>query len=206
MYDLTGQKFGRLLVLERAGTDKRKNATWRCLCDCGNETIKSSVYLRNGDTKSCGCLHKEVVSDMKSTHRKSKSRLYKVWAGIKNRCSNPKASNYKYYGGKGITMCSEWARSFDAFYKWAFQNGYDETAHAQECTIDRINVSEGYSPENCRFATHKEQCNNQTSNKILTYNGEEHTMAEWADILGIKYTTLRARIRRGLPIEKAFSV
>lgn len=206
MYDLTGQRFGRLLVLERDGSDKQKNATWKCLCDCGNQVVKTGIYLRNGDTRSCGCLQKETVSNLMSTHKKSKTRLYRVWAGIKTRCCNSNSDNYKYYGGNGITICDEWKNSFEAFSKWAIKNGYDENAPAQECTIDRIDSSKGYSPENCRWANHKEQCNNQTSNKMLTYNGDVHTMSEWADILGIKYTTLRARIRREVSVENAFSI
>lgn len=205
MYDLTGQRFGRLLVLERCGSDKQKNATWKCLCDCGNQTVKSGVYLRNGDTKSCGCLHKETVTALMSTHKKSKTRLYRVWSGMKTRCYNPNSSNYKYYGGKGIKMCDLWANDFDAFSEWAIKNGYDENAPVQNCTIDRIDPLKGYSPENCRWVNQKRQCNNQTSNKILVCDGVEHTMSEWADILGIKYTTLRARIRRGHTIENMIS-
>lgn len=206
MYDLTGQKFGKLLVLERCGSDKNGNAMWKCRCDCGNITVKAGMYLRNGDTKSCGCLHHEEVSAMMSTHGKSKTRLYRVWAGIKNRCYNQNADNYRYYGGRGISMCDEWRDDFEAFAHWAFENGYDEDAPPQACTIDRIDVSTGYCPTNCRWVGHKEQCNNQTSNKIIVYNGISRTMSEWADTLGIKYTTLRARLRRGDPIDKAFSV
>ena len=205
MYDLTGERFGRLLVIERCGSDKSKNALWRCICDCGNETVKSGIYLRNGDTRSCGCLHKETVSKRMSTHRLSRTRLYRVWSGIKNRCYNPNTDNYKYYGEVGIGMCDEWRNNFEAFLEWSISNGYDENAKAQECTIDRIDTSKGYSPDNCRWANHTIQCNNQTSNKLLTFNGETHTIAEWARKQGINYSTLRARINRGVPVETALS-
>lgn len=124
---------------------------------------------------------------------------------MKTRCSNENADNYQYYGGKGITVCDEWQNSFESFYNWSMKNGYNENAKPQECTIDRIDLSLGYSPDNCRWVNHYIQCNNQTSNKLFTYNGETHTMSEWASIFDIKYTTLRARIRRGHSFEEAIS-
>lgn len=204
--DLTGQRFGRLVVLGRNGSDKWKNVTWSCKCDCGNDVVVSGSYLRNGETKSCGCLQKEIAKKRMSTHGCTKTRLYRVWAGIKSRCYNPNSCNYQYYGAKGVEMCELWKNNFDAFKEWAFNNGYDENAQAQECTVDRIDNSLSYSPSNCRISNHTVQCNNQTSNKIFSYNGKTMTMAEWARIFGIKYTTLRARIRRGVPFEDAIKI
>lgn len=203
MKDLTGKRFGKLVVIKRSGSDKHKNATWLCRCDCGNETIVSGIYLRQGETRSCGCLQRKVVREAKATHGLSKTRLYRVWAGIKNRCYNPRAENYKYYGAKGVTMCDEWKNDFLSFRDWALNNGYDESAKTQVCTIDRIDCGKSYSPNNCRIANHVTQCNNQTSNRIFTYNETSKSMAEWARVFGIKYTTLRARIRRGIPFDKA---
>lgn len=203
MKDLTGKRFGKLVVIKRAGSDKHKNATWLCKCDCGNETIVSGAYLRQGETRSCGCLQRKVIREAMTTHGLSKTRLYRVWAGIKNRCYNPRAENYKYYGAKGVTMCDEWKNDFLSFRDWALNNGYDESAKTQVCTVDRINCGKSYSPNNCRIANHVTQCNNQTSNRIFTYNGTSKSMAEWARVFGIKYTTLRARIRRGIPFDKA---
>lgn len=203
MYDLTGKRFGRLTVLARAGSDSGKNATWFCRCDCGNEVVVVGSNMRCGDTRSCGCLRREMQSRAASTHRESKTRLYKVWAGIKSRCYNPNTDNYKYYGGRGIVMCEEWRDDFESFRDWSFANGYDPNARSQECTIDRIENDKPYCPENCRWANHLEQCNNQGKNKLFEHNGEIHTMAEWARSLGIKYTTLRARIRRGHTFEEA---
>ena len=140
---------------------------------------------------------------MMSTHKQSKTRLYRVWAGIKNRCYNEKSLNYQYYGAKGITMCDEWKNSFEAFRDWAVTNGYDSNAAAQECTIDREDNTKGYFPGNCKWTNHRTQCNNQSSNKMFTYDGQTLTMAEWARVAGIKYSTLRARIRRGVPFEEA---
>lgn len=206
MYQLKGKQFGRLLVVDRAGSDKAKNATWRCRCDCGKEKVVSSRDLIAGDTRSCGCLQRELVKERMTTHKASKTRLYRVWAGIKNRCYNKNSENYKYYGGKGIAVCEEWRNDFTAFSEWAIENGYNEYAATQECTIDRIDNSKDYCPSNCRWSNHTSQCNNQSSNKLFTYNGETLTMAEWARRTGIKYTTLRARIRRGVPFEEAIKM
>lgn len=205
MIDLTGKKFGRLTVLNKAGSGKNKSLLWNCVCDCGREVVIDGLYLRSGDTKSCGCYRKECASKRMSTHKMSKTRLYRVWAGVKNRCYNENASNYKYYGAKGITMCDEWKDSFESFRNWAIASGYNENARPQECTLDRIDNNSGYSPNNCRWANHQEQCNNQSSNKIIAFNGESHSMSEWADVIGMEYTTLRARIRRGMSISEALT-
>ena len=203
MKDMTGMRFGKLTVVERVGSDVYKNITWKCHCDCGTDIVIPGTYLRSGDTRSCGCLRRELAKEKMSTHGESKSRLYRVWAGIKTRCYNPNSDNYKYYGANGVIMCDEWKNSFEAFKDWSIRNGYDENADAQECTIDRIKNDKPYSPENCRWINHFGQCNNQRSNRVFEYNGEIHTMAEWARILSINYSTLRARIRRGLSFEKA---
>lgn len=203
MIDLTGKRFGRLVVVGRAGSSRNKSILWNCVCDCGEYVVKDGVYLRCGDTKSCGCLHKEIVSKTMKTHEMSKTRLYKVWAGIKTRCYNKNATNYSYYGGRGIHMCDSWKESFLEFYKWAVTSGYDVSAGSQQCTLDRIDNRGDYCPENCRWSDHKTQCNNQSSNRVFELNGETHTMSEFADMYDIKYTTLRSRIRRGVPLRQA---
>lgn len=206
MIDLSGKRFGRLIVIEKDKSDCKKGLSWLCECDCGNRCIVWGIYLRNGDTKSCGCLHKDVVSKQMSTHGLSKTRLYRIWSNIKTRCYNPNSDNYKYYGGKGIYMCDEWKNNFLCFRDWAINNGWNEELSKQDWTIDRIDNSKPYCPENCRWANHITQCNNQTSNKMFEYNNEVHTMSEWARILGIKYTTLRARISRGHTFEEAITM
>lgn len=202
MEDLTGKKFGNLLVIERAGSDRNKNALWKCKCDCGNEKIVVANRLRSGETRSCGCLRSIRTKETFKTHGHSKTRLYRVWAGMKTRCYNANSDNYKYYGGKGVTMCDEWKNNFSAFERWAIENGYNEDARSQECTIDRIDTSGDYSPQNCRWSNHVEQCNNQTSNKLLTYQNTTKTMSEWSKETGINYSTFRENVRRGRPVEE----
>ena len=196
--DLTGQRFGMLTVIERAG-HKRKRVAWRCRCDSGKEVIVCALDLRNGDTKSCGCMKGSWIAESKLKHGMSGSRLYHVWAGMKDRCLNEKDVSYKNYGGRGIKLCNEWM-DFETFQKWALANGYSD-----KLTIDRIDVNGNYCPENCRWATWKEQANNKRNNHFIEFDGRRQTLSQWAKEIGIDCTSLLERLSKH-PLEKALTM
>jgi hypothetical protein len=196
--DLTNQKFGRLLVIKYYGKSKDGHSIWTCKCDCGNIINVTSNSLKTKNTKSCGCLHKEIARKRKGSkcnfykHGKANTRLFNIFHGIKERCLNNSDRNYKLYGKKGIKICNEWLdkeNGFINFYNWAINNGYSDNL-----TIDRIDVNGDYCPENCRWVDMKVQANNRTNNHLVTYNGKTHTISEWSKITTIKSDTLVKRL------------
>lgn len=190
--DLTGQKFGRLTVINLL-SERAKNGMkiYKCLCDCGNYVNVRYGNLTSGNTKSCGCFNSDCSSKRNSTHRKTHTRLYKIYYNMKTRCYNEHATRYSDWGGLGIKICDEWLNDFMNFYNWSMDNGYDDTL-----TIDRIDNNKGYSPDNCRWITNKEQSNNRRNNILLTYNHVTKTVKEWANELGINYYTIIGRYHR----------
>lgn len=198
-HDITGQKFGRLLVLEYAGKANDGHSKWLCRCDCGTEKIIAIGSLMDGGTVSCGCYAREAVGNRNRTHGKSRIPLYSVWNDMKYRCENPHAYNYNNYGGRGIKLCDEW-HEFEPFYEWSMNNGYEKGL-----SIDRIDNSGDYEPDNCRWVDMKIQGRNRRTNVYLTYNGETKSVPEWAEIVGISRRVIAERVRKGWSVEKALT-
>ncbi len=196
LIDLTGQRFGRLTIVKKAdplingkGYKKRK---WECVCDCGNILNVLEGNLKNGHTKSCGCLQKEKVRETgrkRKIHGKSKTREHIIWISMRQRCFDKNHKAYKNYGGRGIRVCDRWLKSFKNFWK-DMGEGYND-----KLTIDRIDVNGNYCKENCKWATYKEQANNKRNNRFITYKGETKTILKWSEETGIKYETILARIK-----------
>lgn len=197
--DLTGQRFGRLMVMERSQNAK-KQVCWRCLCDCGNEIITRADNLVSGRTQSCGCFNREQSSKKHTKHGDSNTRLYSIWKKIKSRCNDKNNTRYSDYGGRGITVCSEWSESFEAFKEWSLENGY-----RKDLTIDRKDVNGNYEPSNCRWVTNQKQQNNRRDNHFITYNGKTRTITEWARIYNLSENALVHRILRGWEIDRALN-
>lgn len=198
--DLTGQRFGRLVVVNYHHSNR--GAFWLCRCDCGNETIAKGTNLRYGSTKSCGCgsieqAQKNCATNRQKGHQLSKTPIYKVWKNMKRRCYSKTNKRYANYGGKGVVICEAWLNDFRAFYDWAMANGY-----RRDLSIDRIDVNGNYCPENCRWATAKEQANNTTRNHYITYKGEINTAKQWSEKLNMTYATFQHRIQRGWTMER----
>jgi hypothetical protein len=194
--NLSGRQFTRYFVLGYAG---RVNASytcrpdfWLCRCDCGNFRTVAHRKLLTGYSKSCGCYSHDLTLAKCTTHGMSRTRIYCLWSDMHTRCYNPKFKQFQDYGGRGITMCDRWLK---------FENFYEDMGEppSPKHSIDRIDNSKGYSPENCRWATQLEQANNKRNNCHVTYNGKTHTLAEWSRITGIHQGIIWKRLNRGLP-------
>ena len=161
---LEGKRFGRLTVLNYVPYSK-----YLCRCDCGNLKTVTATDLHTGKTQSCGCLQKERTSNANTKHGKRHTRLYNIWCGVKSRCYYTDHVAYARYGGRGIAMCEEWRNDFKSFYDWSIRHGYSD-----DLTLDRIDNNKGYSPDNCRWATYKEQFENSTpSEEFLRHMGSK---------------------------------
>ena len=209
LIDLTGKKYGRLTVIERAedyispkGIRHRK---WNCRCECGSTKPVRQTELLQGKTKSCGCLQKEQatkrITQRSKKHGKKGTKLYNVWKSMKQRCLNPNDKSYHNYGGRGITICDEWARDFQTFFDWSIRHGYREGL-----SIDRINNDQGYEPGNCQWTTVEKQNKNTRQNHHMTIRGETKTIAEWCNFYGVSRSTVYSRLARGQTPEEALGI
>lgn len=198
--DLLGQRFERWAVVAEAGfVNGSTNMHWICRCDCGAEGVVRGSQLTSGGSKSCGCLTREVNAARETSHGKSKSQEFKAWQAMHQRCSNAKCGHFHSYGGRGVTVCERW-NSFDNFY--ADMGNAPSSRHS----LDRINNSGNYGPDNCRWATSKVQANNRRNTLWIQWKGRQMCAADWSKEINISAAILRKRIKiLHWPIERAMS-
>jgi len=204
--DLTGKKFGRLIVIKRDGLTNSGSIKWQCKCDCGCVKTVDGDPLRRGVLLSCGCLQKEKAGNMLRKHGMYKSRFYNIWRHIKSRCNDVNVLEYKWYGKRGITYDKRWEKfenfrddMYESYLKHAKEFGEKQT------TIDRIDNNRNYCKENCKWATMKEQALNTSRNHYLTYKGDTKTISEWSEKVGINKACIGSRIRLGWSVKKALT-
>lgn len=203
--DLTGQRFGRLVV--HSVTQERGHSgsvKWLAICDCGNSTVVIGISLREGNTQSCGCLQRErssaALSLVATTHGMTESPEYRSWCGAKERCYNPKNHKYPRYGARGIKVCDRWRDSFENFF--ADMGAKPSASHS----IERKDNDGDYEPGNCIWALPQQQSRNTRRNRLVTLHGETRCLTEWIQVLGLNASTVNTRIyRRGIPPELALT-
>ena len=190
--DLSGKVFGRLVVVSRSYSQRTPNGSlktyWQCICDCGAVVRVRAEALRNKGTRSCGCLARELSSVKHSTHRQSKSPTYNTWRAMIERCNSKGNTHYRYYGGRGITVCEDWLK-YENFLR-------DMGSRPDGLSIERINNDLGYSKENCKWATAVDQSRNTTRSVLIEWGGVVRNRCDWARIIGITSEALAVRIRK----------
>lgn len=200
--DLTNKKFGRLTVLSKSKIGPNKRWLWFCKCSCGTEKEIDGQTLRAGESQSCGCFNADqkrlICFQRNTTHGMGKTKIYKIWIDMRNRCNNPNNNQYHRYGAKGIFVDPKW----DNFMGFFNDMGYPPSA---KHSIDRINTYGPYSKNNCRWVLPVVQQNNRTNNRLITHNGKTFTLQQWAKLTGIPRKTISNRIDRGWPVDKSLN-
>ena len=188
----TGDRFSKLTVVAFVGVNRNRKREWLCKCECGNMVNVTTGHLLSGHSTSCGCTR--LQNSIKATkisnakHGMKGTKEYKAWSEMKQRCINQNAQQYKNYGARGIKVCDRWLQSFENFYA-------DMGKAPDGFSIDRIDVNGDYCPENCRWASIREQQNNKRNTFFITFNGITKPLSYWSETLGIKPNTIHARIR-----------
>lgn len=201
----TGDQFGRLTVLALVEESNLKDYIWRCRCVCGSEVRVKRSHLRNGSTKSCGCLRREDsavklhILNFKHGESLPETPEFRAWSAMIQRCTNPATPGFKNWGGRGIDICVRWRNSYSVFL--ADMGRRPSPVH----TLERRNNAAGYDPENCYWATMTEQQRNKRSNHLLTFNNITQCISAWADQLNMPYHRLHSRIKRGWSAERALT-
>jgi len=202
--ELRDERFGRLTVLKAAPSRQEPSGRWvrywLCRCDCGSNIEVRAKFLLNGNTQSCGCLHRERAVEAGAasrTHGQSNSPTWRSWHNMRTRCNNINVPDYPRYGGRGITICPRW----DTFENFLADMG----ERPDGMTLDRLDSNGNYEPTNCRWATQSEQGNNRSTNLPLSFDGRTQTMSQWARELGLPVPTLQNRLARGWSLEKALT-
>lgn len=203
-HDLTGQRFGKLVVIGLAGVIEhtgRKNSLWFCHCDCGRDVTLprlSLTHTKHG-RRSCGCITHQLLQQANLRHGQASTKLYRKWASMIDRCSRPNSQRWSQYGGRGIEVCDEW-KDFRNFSQWAHSNGFDPNAEFGVCTLDRIDVNGNYCPENCRWVDAKTQANNRRNNSVVYVGKHKITATEFCRLIDIPEHSFLFRLRKGLDV------
>ena len=198
--NLAGMHFGKLTVISRA-ENKNGRVHWNCICDCGTACVVMSKHLISGHTQSCGCLSLIKLAERACTHQMTNTKIYQTWCGIKTRCLNPNCKQYRNYGGRGITIFSEWINDFTAFYNYVSKlPNYGEKGY----TLDRIDNNGNYEPNNLRWADPNAQSRNKRNNIWVEYKGQKMILKDVAKLCGVSYNTLYKHYKRGWSLEKLF--
>lgn len=198
--DETGNRYHEWLVLKYAGRVTRYQHRWLCKCSCGTQRFVLASILRNGTSKSCGCLQRKGIGTRKShgdSIGRKKTAEYRAWRGMKDRCLNKNSAAWNDYGGRGITVCDRWKKSFEDFL-----SDMGRKPAGSRISLHRINNDEGYSPKNCIWATDKIQANARRNNRLLQFGGKTKTVTQWSDALGISVSLILNRLKLKWSVER----